>query len=128
MLNRVNQTLCHIICKAMVNLLSLFLRRGIMMRGSSDEGISQDGEELTMAEIKVQLEVSEGETGLLRKKVENLLTDNLKLTKEIKEANKAKAKPGYSSSRSGGDPDARLHDVQDELNSTRSELFPYVAQ
>ena len=61
-----------------------------MMRGNSDEGISQDGEELTMAELKVQLEVSEGETGLLRKKVENLLTDNLKLTKEIKEANKSK--------------------------------------
>ena len=27
-----------------------------------------------MAELKVQLEVSEGETGLLRKKVEGLLT------------------------------------------------------
>merc|ERR1711874_123391 len=50
-----------------------------------DEGISEDGEELTPAELKVQLEVSEQETGLLRKKVENLLTDNLKLTKEVKE-------------------------------------------
>ena len=93
------------------------------MRGNSDEGISQDGEELTMAELKVQLEVSEGETGLLRKKVENLLTDNLKLTKEIKEANKSKAKPGYASSRSS-DPDARLHDVQEELNSTRFVYSP----
>ena len=52
---------------------------------SSDEGINTAGaEDLNMAELKVQLEVSEGETGLLRKKVENLLTDNLKLTKEIK--------------------------------------------
>ena len=48
--------------------------RGGLFRGNSDEGISQDGEELTMAELKVQLEVSEGETGLLRKKVEGLLT------------------------------------------------------
>ena len=78
---------------------------------------------LSLAELKVQLEVSEGETGLLRKKVENLLTDNLKLTKEIKEANKTKAKPGYASSRSS-DPDARLHDVQEELNSTRFVCSP----
>merc|ERR1711974_439111 len=50
-----------------------------------DEGISEDGEELSPAELKVQLEVSENETELLRKKVENLLTDNLKLTKEVKD-------------------------------------------
>merc|ERR1712226_182591 len=50
-----------------------------------DEGISEDGEELTPAELKVQLEVSEQETEVLRKKVENLLTENLKLTKEVKE-------------------------------------------
>ena len=50
-------------------------------------GISADGEELTLGEIKVQLEVSEGETGLLRKKVDNLLTENLKLTKEIRGIN-----------------------------------------
>ena len=35
----------------------------------------------------MQLEVSEGETGLLRKKVDNLLTENLKLTKEIRGIN-----------------------------------------
>ena len=50
-------------------------------------GISADGKELTLGEIKVQLEVSEGETGLLRKKVDNLLTENLKLTKEIRGIN-----------------------------------------
>merc|ERR1712112_804792 len=50
-----------------------------------DEGISEDGEELSPTELKVQLEVSENETELLRKKVENLLTDNLKLTKEVKD-------------------------------------------
>ena len=52
-----------------------------------DEGISEDGEELSASELKVQLEVSEGETGILRKKVENLLTENLKLSKDIKELN-----------------------------------------
>merc|ERR1711936_609194 len=50
-----------------------------------DEGISEDGEELSPAELKVQLEVSEQETELLRKKVENILTENLKLTKEVKD-------------------------------------------
>merc|ERR1711872_1175014 len=50
-----------------------------------DEGISEDGEELSPTELKVQLEVSEGETALLRKKVENLLTENLKITKEVKD-------------------------------------------
>merc|ERR1712203_1184331 len=48
---------------------------------------SEDGDELSPAELKVQLEVSEGETEVLRKKVENLLTDNLKLSKEIKDTN-----------------------------------------
>merc|ERR1719193_339591 len=33
-----------------------------------DEGISEDGEELSPGELKVQLEVAEQETGLLRKK------------------------------------------------------------
>merc|ERR1711872_900764 len=50
-----------------------------------DEGISEDGEELSPAELKVQLEVSEQETEVLRKKVENLLTENLKITKEVKD-------------------------------------------
>merc|ERR1719342_1084345 len=48
---------------------------------------SEDSDELSPAELKVQLEVSEGETEVLRKKVENLLTDNLKLSKEIKDTN-----------------------------------------
>ena len=47
---------------------------------SSEEDADSDP-----VELKVQLEVAENETGLLRKKVANLLTDNLKLTKEIKE-------------------------------------------
>merc|ERR1711884_901005 len=58
--------------------------RGVIEK---DEGISADGEELSVGELKVQLEVSEGETGLLRKKVDNLLTENLKLTKEIRDIN-----------------------------------------
>merc|ERR1711997_255671 len=72
-----------------------------------DEGISADGEELTLGEIKVQLEVSEGETGLLRKKVDNLLTENLKLTKEIREINsklsdEKKKKPTATATSYGG--------------------------
>merc|ERR1719209_2893686 len=43
--------------------------------------VSENGEDLSPAELKVQLEVSEQETEVLRKKVENLLTENLKITK-----------------------------------------------
>ena len=107
------------------------------MRGliEKDEGISADGEELSLSEIKVQLEVSEGETGLLRKKVDNLLTENLKLTKEIKDINTRLAdekKKKNSSSTSYGniggknadkDYEKKIDDIQTELNSTRVKLI-----
>ena len=54
-------------------------------RNASKEEANGEDENIDPAEIKVQLEVSEQETELLRKKVENLLTDNLKLTKEVKD-------------------------------------------
>ena len=98
-----------------------------------DEGISEDGEELSTTELKVQLEVAEGETGLLRKKVENILTENLKLTKEVKdisaklsdEKNK-KSTSSYSSysSRSTGTQDTKkVDELQTEINSFRVKLI-----
>merc|ERR1711981_618950 len=96
-----------------------------------DEGISEDGEELSPAELKVQLEVSEGETDILRKKVENLLTDNLKLSKEIKDVNtkladEKKKKPSsslYSSTVRTTDKDSKIDEIQNELNGTRIKLI-----
>ena len=50
--------------------------------------------------------------------MEGLLTDNLKLTKEVKEANRAgKAKAGPAAS------DSKLHDVQEELSTARVKLI-----
>ena len=99
-----------------------------------DEGISADGEELSVGELKVQLEVSEGETGLLRKKVDNLLTENLKLTKEIREINSKlsdeKKKRTNSSSAYSRTPEKensyyeqRIDELQTDLNSTRVKLI-----
>ena len=99
-----------------------------------DEGISEDGEELSPAELKVQLEVAEGETGLLRKKVENLLTENLKITKEVKDLNtkltdEKKKKPAasyssYSTKKdTGSAQEAKIDELQTEINSFRVKLI-----
>merc|ERR1711981_170237 len=93
---------------------------------------NDDGDDLTPAEIKVQLEVAEGETEVLRKKVENLLTDNLKLSKEIKDINtkladEKKKKPAGNlygtTSRSTTNESSKLDELQNELNSTRIKLI-----
>merc|ERR1711962_121616 len=98
-----------------------------------DEGISEDGEELSPGELKVQLEVAEQETGLLRKKVENLLTENLKVTKEVKDiTNKlAEAKKNTGSSSYGragtqnsqSNTDKKVQQLQDEVNTFRVKLI-----
>ena len=100
-----------------------------------DEGISEDGEELSPAELKVQLEVSEQETELLRKKVENILTENLKLTKEVKdiqtkltEAKKAPAAGrsygyGATNTGSGAAAEKKLEELQSEVNTFRVKLI-----
>eukprot|EP00092_Neocalanus_flemingeri_P038095 GFUD01041465.1.p1 GENE.GFUD01041465.1~~GFUD01041465.1.p1 ORF type:complete len:1997 (+),score=598.99 GFUD01041465.1:524-6514(+) len=97
-----------------------------------DEGISEDGEELSPAELKVQLEVSEQETELLRKKVENLLTENLKITKEVKEItsklSEAKKTPA---TRSYGTPakdtnstnEKKIEELQTEVNTFRVKMI-----
>ena len=97
-----------------------------------DEGISEDGEELSPGELKVQLEVAEQETGLLRKKVENLLTENLKITKEVKEiTNKLADSKKTSSTSSYGrmgagtqnSTDKKVAELQDEVNTFRVKLI-----
>ena len=77
--------------------------------------------------------MSEGETGLLRKKVDNLLTENLKLTKEIREINtklsdEKKKKPSSSSTSAYGKSgttdknshyEQKIDELQTDLNTTR---------
>jgi len=100
-----------------------------------DEGISEDGEELSPTELKVQLEVSEGETALLRKKVENLLTENLKITKEVKDVTnklneEKKKKPtssysygGMSSKSENSALESKVSELQTEVNTFRVKLI-----
>merc|ERR1719402_1145268 len=97
-----------------------------------DEGISEDGEELSPGELKVQLEVAEQETGLLRKKVENLLTENLKVTKEVKDITNKLAEAKKSSSvgsygragtqNSQSNTDKKVQQLQDEVNTFRVKI------
>ena len=98
-----------------------------------DEGISEDGEELSASELKVQLEVSEGETAILRKKVENLLTENLKLSKDIKDLNtrltdekKKKSTPSSFSrapEKENSYYENKIDELQSDLNGTRVKLI-----
>merc|ERR1719208_397914 len=97
-----------------------------------DEGISEDGEELSPTELKVQLEVSENETELLRKKVENLLTENLKITKEVKDIttklNDAKKAPstrsyGLSSRDNSNSNEKKIEELQTEINTFRVKMI-----
>jgi len=94
--------------------------------------VSENGEDLSPAELKVQLEVSEQETEVLRKKVENLLTENLKITKEVKEItsklNEAKKAPA---TRSYGMPardnsstnEKKIEELQTEVNTFRVKMI-----
>merc|ERR1712110_736285 len=73
-----------------------------------------------------------GETELLRKKVENLLTDNLKLTKEVKDISTKlnDSKKSSSTSRSYGSSygssnatDKKVEELQGEVNTFRVKLI-----
>merc|ERR1719500_899484 len=103
-------------------------------RNASKEEANGDDEQIDPAEIKVQLEVSEQETELLRKKVENLLTDNLKLTKEVKDIstklNDSKksttTSKSYGSSygsSSGNATEKKVEELQGEVNTFRVKLM-----
>merc|ERR1712032_471606 len=102
-------------------------------RNASKEEANGDDEQIDPAEIKVQLEVSEQETELLRKKVENLLTDNLKLTKEVKDIstklNDSKKSSttsrsyGSSYGSSGNATEKKVEELQSEVNTFRVKLM-----
>uniref|UniRef100_T1JA69 Leucine zipper homeobox-associated domain-containing protein n=1 Tax=Strigamia maritima TaxID=126957 RepID=T1JA69_STRMM len=59
-----------------------------------DSGISDDTDELTAGELKLQLELNEQETTVLRRKVEELEVENISMQKEVRELQeKVDAKP-----------------------------------
>merc|ERR1711872_479205 len=94
--------------------------------------VSENGEDLSPAELKVQLEVSEQETEVLRKKVENLLTENLKITKEVKEItsklNEAKKAPatrsyGMPARDNSNSNEKKIEELQTEINTFRVKMI-----
>ncbi|TRY80838.1 hypothetical protein TCAL_04328 [Tigriopus californicus] len=71
-----------------------------------------------VAEVKLQLELTEREAEVLRKKVENLLSENLKINKELKTA-----KSDLSKVSNGGDLKySNAGQLQTELTETRMKL------
>jgi chromosome segregation ATPase len=94
----------------------------------SSPGLGSRGGGIDVDDLKLQLDVSEGETSVLRKKVESLLSDNLRLTKDVKDLNQTvgeerKKKSGGPSWRTTNANTSQLDEVQTELKSTRSKLI-----
>merc|ERR1712025_568816 len=87
--------------------------------------VSENGEDLSPAELKVQLEESEQETEVLRKKVENLLTENLKITKKLNEAKKAPATRSYGmpARDNSSTNEKKIEELQTEVNTFRVKMI-----
>ena len=101
-----------------------------MSSGGSGKGGLKTG---NVSDMKLQLEVSEQETSVLRKKVENLLSENLRLNKDVKDLNAAvseerKKKSGTPTGAGGwrnsnSSNASQLEELQTELNTTRIKLI-----
>ena len=109
---------------------SLVQQLNKMSSGGSGKGGLKTG---NVSDMKLQLEVSEQETSVLRKKVENLLSENLRLTKDVKDLNAAvseerKKKSGTPTGAGGwrnsnSSNASQLEELQTELNTTRIKLI-----
>ena len=105
-----------------------------MSSGSGKAGGLRTGGGGNVNDLKLQLEVSEQETSVLRKKVENLLSENLRLNKDVKDLNTAiseeKKKKSGTPTGAGGWRNSnnsinasQLEELQTELNTTRIKLI-----
>ena len=106
-----------------------------MSSGGSGKGGLRGGGGVggNVSDMKLQLEVSEQETSVLRKKVENLLSENLRLNKDVKDLNAAigeeKKKKSGTPTGAGGwrnnnsSNASQLDELQTELNTTRIKLI-----
>ena len=103
-----------------------------MSSGSGKAKVTSGGGNVN--DLKLQLEVSEQETSVLRKKVENLLSENLRLNKDVKDLNTAiseeKKKKSGTPTGAGGwrnsnnnNNASQLEELQTELNTTRIKLI-----
>ena len=100
--------------------------------GSGNKRISSSSSSSSLRrndnDLQLQLEVSAQETSVLRKKVESLMSENIRLTKDIKDLNatvneERRKKSSGSSWRSNSASSSQLDEVQTELNSTWTKLL-----
>ncbi|XP_032785045.2 myosin-11 isoform X1 [Daphnia magna] len=89
-----------------------------------DEGISGDVDDLSLSELRLQLELNEQETAVLRRKMEDIEGENDRLSKEVLELQEqVKSKPTTSAEKAA---DARSHATKptsEELNKLKTELM-----
>ena len=93
---------------------------------------NDENSDMNVEDIKLQLEISEQEVTVLRKKVDTVLGDNLKLSKQVKDLDgqlsiskkKQPQNTGWrTASHSSSAHEKQLETLQDELNDTRIKLI-----
>ncbi|XP_043195755.1 golgin subfamily A member 4-like isoform X3 [Amphibalanus amphitrite] len=94
-----------------------------------DEGISEDIEELSPQELKIQLELNERETSSLRKKVDNVESENERLQRQVKELQERMSHGSKATipEISISDPNAyyeqKINVLEEEMNELRKKLI-----
>ncbi|XP_046633192.1 trichohyalin-like isoform X2 [Daphnia pulicaria] len=87
-----------------------------------DEGISGDIDDLSLSELRLQLELNEQETAVLRRKMEDMEGENDRLSKEVLELQElVKSKPTIEKT-----PEARSKVTKpssEEINKLKTELM-----
>ena len=83
-----------------------------------DEGISDDMDDLSLSELRLQLELNEQETAILRRKMEDMEGENDRLSREVLELQElVKVSPSGSSdpARSKSSKDQEMAKLKVEL-------------
>ena len=90
-----------------------------------DEGISDDMDDLSLSELRLQLELNEQETAILRRKMEDMEGENDRLSREVLELQElVKVSPSGSSdpARSKSSKDQEMAKLKVELMEKNKEI------
>nr|CAH0112438.1 unnamed protein product [Daphnia galeata] len=89
-----------------------------------DEGISGDIDDLSLSELRLQLELNEQETAVLRRKMEDMEGENDRLSKEVLELQElVKTKPTNSSDKTAEARSKVSKPSSEEINKLKTELM-----
>ncbi|XP_059351454.1 trichohyalin-like isoform X3 [Daphnia carinata] len=89
-----------------------------------DEGISGDVDDLSLSELRLQLELNEQETAVLRRKMEDIEGENDRLSKEVLELQEQVRSKSTASTEKAGDARSQpTKPTSEELNKLKTELM-----